>query len=86
MGEAIADFSSNITRYAYFGSFRSDASNVGPAAAMLTEKGQLTDVGSWYLGGNATGAKPDGSGATTVSSMSSMFALPALATLVVMFC
>ncbi|KIW05784.1 uncharacterized protein PV09_03639 [Verruconis gallopava] len=53
---------SNVSRYAYFGSFRSDSSNIGPAAAMLTNEGQLTDIGSWYLGGNATGAKPEGSG------------------------
>ena len=30
---------------------------------MLTNEGELTDVGSWYLGGNATGAEPEGSGA-----------------------
>ncbi|KAL8961148.1 MAG: hypothetical protein Q9193_002257 [Seirophora villosa] len=50
-----------ITHYSYFGSFRSSVSNVGPNAAMLTEKGQLTDIGSWYLGGSATGNKPSGS-------------------------
>ena len=54
----------NITHYSYFGSFRSDVSNIGPAAAMLTEKGKLTDIGSWYLGGSATGATPRNSGAT----------------------
>ncbi|KAL9603963.1 MAG: hypothetical protein Q9179_002025 [Wetmoreana sp. 5 TL-2023] len=52
--------SSYITHYSYFGSFRSSVSNVGPNAAMLTEKGQLTDIGSWYLGGTATGKKPHG--------------------------
>ncbi|KAJ4303272.1 hypothetical protein N0V90_002165 [Kalmusia sp. IMI 367209] len=36
---------SNVTRYSYFGAFRSDVSNVGPNAAMLTEKGELTDIG-----------------------------------------
>lgn len=56
----IADVS-YITHYSYFGSFRSSVSNVGPNAAMLTEKGQLTDIGSWYLGGSATGNKPSGS-------------------------
>ncbi|PSS16545.1 glycoside hydrolase family 128 protein [Amorphotheca resinae ATCC 22711] len=45
---------SSIERYSYFGAFRSDDSNVGPNAAMLTQKGQLTDIGSWYLGGKAT--------------------------------
>ncbi|KAK3063051.1 hypothetical protein LTS18_002844 [Coniosporium uncinatum] len=48
----------NITHYSYFGSFRSDVSNVGPNAAMLDSKGQLTDIGSWYLGGDATGNIP----------------------------
>ena len=51
---------SYITHYSYFGSFRSDASNVGPNAAMLTQKGDLTDIGSWYLGGTATGKVPRG--------------------------
>ena len=49
-----------MTHYSYFGAFRSDASNVGPNAAMLTQKGQLTDIGSWYLGGTATGKVPKG--------------------------
>lgn len=48
-------------RYSYFGSFRSDVSNIGPNAAFLTQKGQLTDIGSWYLGGSATGNVPNGS-------------------------
>lgn len=51
---------SYITHYSYFGSFRSSVSNVGPNAAMLTEKGKLTDIGSWYLGRSATGNKPRG--------------------------
>lgn len=46
-------------RYSYFGSFRSDASNVGNNAAFLTQNGQLTDIGSWYLGGQATGNVPN---------------------------
>lgn len=28
---------------------------------MLTQDGELTDIGSWYLGGSATGNKPKGS-------------------------
>lgn len=52
--------SRNVTRYSYFGSFRSDESNVGPNAAMLDQDGQLTDIGSWYLGGSATGNIPSG--------------------------
>jgi hypothetical protein len=52
-----------VDRYSYFGSFRSDVSNVGPNVAMLNNKGELTDIGSWYLGGKATGNQPGGSGA-----------------------
>lgn len=50
----------NITRYSYFGAFRSDVSNVGANAAFLTSNGKLTDIGSWYLGGSVTGNKPSG--------------------------
>lgn len=55
-----------IQRYSYFGSFRSDVSNVGPNAAMLTQKGKLTDIGAWYLGEAATGNVPKGDAATLV--------------------
>ncbi|KAL1310824.1 hypothetical protein AAFC00_001061 [Neodothiora populina] len=55
------DTLSYLTRYSYFGAFRSDVSNVGPNAAFLTQKGELTDIGSWYLGGEATGNVPKGS-------------------------
>jgi hypothetical protein len=47
-----------VERYSYFGAFRSSESNVGPNAAMLTEKGELTDIGSLYLGGAETGRVP----------------------------
>ena len=57
---------SYITHYSYFGSFRSSVSNVGPNAAMLTEKGKLTDIGSWYLGGSATGNTPHGAAGRSV--------------------
>lgn len=53
----------NITHYSYFGAFRSDVSNVGPNSAMLTQKGELTDIGSWYLGGTATNNVPKGDAA-----------------------
>ena len=33
-------------------------SNVGPNVAMLTQSGELTDIGSWYLGGSKTGNIP----------------------------
>ncbi|TRX93523.1 hypothetical protein FHL15_005495 [Xylaria flabelliformis] len=48
----------SVARYSYFGSFRSRDSNVGPNAVMLNNDGQLTDIGSWYLGSTATGVKP----------------------------
>jgi hypothetical protein len=47
-----------VERYSYFGAFRSDVSNVGPNAAMLSNSGNLTDIGAWYLGRPATGIKP----------------------------
>jgi hypothetical protein len=34
---------------------------------MLTQKGQLTDIGSWYLGGAATNNIPKASGAVRMS-------------------
>ncbi|RWA04477.1 hypothetical protein EKO27_g10629 [Xylaria grammica] len=48
----------SVSRYSYFGSFRSDDSNVGVNAVMLNNDGELTDIGSWYLGGTATGVQP----------------------------
>lgn len=50
-----------VDRYSYFGAFQSSVSNVGPNAAMLSAGGQLTDIGAWYLGENATGVAPDSS-------------------------
>lgn len=47
-----------IERYAFFGAFRSDVSNVGPNAAMLSDQGGLTDIGLWYLGRNGSGEYP----------------------------
>lgn len=61
-----------IGRYSYFGAFRSSVSNVGPNAAFLTQDGKLTDIGSWYLGGVATGNVPSSSsssGSATTSSV-----------------
>lgn len=48
----------SVGRYSLFGAFRSKVSNVGPNAAMLSNDGKLTDIGSWYLGGSATGVNP----------------------------
>lgn len=50
-----------LARYSYFGAFRSDVSNVGKNAAMLNDKGKLTDIGSWYLGGVETNVVPNAS-------------------------
>ncbi|KAH7625315.1 glycosyl hydrolase catalytic core-domain-containing protein [Sordaria sp. MPI-SDFR-AT-0083] len=48
-----------VERYSLFGAFRSDVSNVGPNAAMLNKDGELTDIGAWYLGRQATGVDPN---------------------------
>ncbi|KJZ78647.1 hypothetical protein HIM_02038 [Hirsutella minnesotensis 3608] len=47
-----------VGRYSYFGAFRANKANVGPNAAFLSNGGQLTDIGSWYLGFAATGVSP----------------------------
>lgn len=64
---------SYVTHYSYFGSFRSDVSNVGPYSAMLTQSGKLTDIGSWYLGGVKTGNKPKGAASRTLVSAGTIF-------------
>jgi len=58
-----------VERYSYFGAFRSDASNIGPDAAMLSKDGGLTEIGSLYVGepvgwhwpGSASQVKSSGS-------------------------
>ncbi|QDS78158.1 hypothetical protein FKW77_005056 [Venturia effusa] len=57
---ALLDRWENITHYSYFGAFRSDVSNIGPNASMLTQHGQLTNIGAWYLAESVTGAIPEG--------------------------
>jgi hypothetical protein len=54
---------------------------------MLTNDGDLTDVGSWYLGGNATGAEPEGSAAVRIylGSSALMMGLLSSLTVVVLF-
>ena len=75
----LTSFPSYIERYSYFGAFRSSVSNVGPDAAMLTQNGALTDIGSWYLGGSATGNIPASAGTRiTNTSWSLLVALVAL--------
>jgi hypothetical protein len=58
----------NITHDSYFGAFRSDVSNVGANAAMLTQDGKLTDIGSWYMGGAETNNVPKASGASSLGA------------------
>lgn len=48
-----------IERYSFFGAFRADVSNVGFNAAMLSDGGELTDIGMWYLGRDGPGVAPD---------------------------
>lgn len=52
------DTDDSIGGYTYFGAFRSAVSNVGPNAVFLNNDGDLTDLGSWYLGFGATGVDP----------------------------
>lgn len=47
-----------VERYALFGAFRSDVSNIGPNGTMVNDEGDLTTIGMWYLGKNGTGACP----------------------------
>lgn len=71
-----------IGRYSYFGAFRSDTSNVGPNAAFLNNDGDLTDIGAWYLGNDATGVDPESGGVGAVApprgSIAMLIALLAL--------
>ncbi|KAH3920111.1 hypothetical protein HBI56_035030 [Parastagonospora nodorum] len=67
----------NVTHYSYFGAFRSSVSNVGANAAMLTQNGELTDIGSWYIGGAATNNIPKSSSASRKTSfVSRLFSEP----------
>lgn len=49
----------DIGGYSYFGAFRSAVSNVGIDATLLNNRGDLTNMGAWYLGVPATGVDPD---------------------------
>lgn len=53
---------SYLERYSLFGAFRADVSNIGSNATMLSNGGQLTDIGLWYLGRNGSGVAPDDEG------------------------
>ncbi|CAK7225896.1 hypothetical protein SCUCBS95973_006017 [Sporothrix curviconia] len=78
------DENDNVTNYSYFGSFRSFTSNVGINVAMLDSWGNLTDIGSWYLGGNATGIIPTNTSVTPAvvvpTGGTATYTLPPLAT------
>ena len=52
------DSTNYIERYSWFGAFRSNSSSVGPNGALLDADGQLTSIGSWYLGGAETNNIP----------------------------
>jgi len=67
-----------VERYSLFGAFRSDVSNVGPNGAMLSAGGNLTDIGAWYLGRQATGVQPaQGSAFRSMVPQASMVLLSA---------
>lgn len=68
-----------VDKYSYFGAFRSDVSNVGPEASMLTQNGELTDIGAWYLGQEATGNVPRGTAVQAVRFVGSTFFVVAIA-------
>jgi Glycosyl hydrolase catalytic core len=62
------DESDFIGGYTYFGAFRSGVSNVGPDVTFLNNDGELTDVGSWYMGGVATGVEPQSGRGTSATA------------------
>jgi hypothetical protein len=71
-----------VERYSLFGAFRSDVSNVGPNGAMLSADGQLTDIGAWYLGREATGVPPSqGSDSSSFRSVIPQAGIAALSAL-----
>jgi hypothetical protein len=71
---AFFDNDTTVERYSYFGSFRSSASNVGWNVTMLDGTGDLTDIGSWYLGGaeveDASTTTPSAAGSTSSAKKS----------------
>ncbi|PVH71776.1 glycoside hydrolase family 128 protein, partial [Cadophora sp. DSE1049] len=72
---AMFDNDTTIERYSYFGSFRSSDSGVGWNATMLDGIGELTNIGSWYLGGgmvkDASATKTSSPAAATSSTKDS---------------
>lgn len=49
-----------VARYSWFGAFRKTKSNVGEEMAMLDQRGNLTDIGNWYLDRAAAPRTPEG--------------------------
>ena len=49
---------------------------MGPNVTFLTQDGLLTDIGSWYLGGGATGNIPTESATQTGNGNSTFTAIP----------
>ncbi|KAL9942896.1 hypothetical protein D7B24_005241 [Verticillium nonalfalfae] len=64
----------DIGLYSYYGAFRSAASNVGPNVPFLNNAGELTDIGSWYLGVQAKGVKPQSAAGVARVSLGMMAA------------
>ncbi|KAF3904914.1 hypothetical protein ABW20_dc0108552 [Dactylellina cionopaga] len=66
----------NVGKYSWFGSFRSDVSNVGPNAALLNQDGGLTYIGAWYLNKDerlAASITGKGSGASIISKTQAIY-------------
>lgn len=57
---AYLDASPRVARHSYFGAFRSSASDVGADVVLLSDGGEVTDIGAWYTGlGKAEGVRPE---------------------------
>lgn len=74
-----------IERYSWFGVFRSNQSNVGANGCFLTPTGQLTDIGSWYLGGSATSNIPSGAFRSHFVGMMNVWAMIASVVFIFLF-
>lgn len=53
---------------------------------MLSDGGQLTDIGSWYLGGAATGVLPTDTTSSSSAAVTTRSSAPVLATVVALGC
>lgn len=75
-----------VERYSLFGAFRSDVSNIGPNAAMLSADGQLTDIGAWYLGRQGTGVLPSSGGGCRMGASKGVMAAFLVAATAALLC